>query len=92
MKMLLLTLTALAYSSSNVLLTELLPPYTQTKDSTAGFANCAGTISASNKHMPLFIKTDLIFPFCPALPYTSETIAEKGFNTHYLINLNINKI
>ena len=76
MKMLLLTLTALAYSSSNVLLTELLFPYTQTKDGTAGFSNCAGTVGAFIKRIPVFIKTDLTFSFCFALSLASETIAK----------------
>jgi hypothetical protein len=87
MKIRLLTPTALDYYSFDAFLTQLLS-YINKKGGSAGFTNCTHTINASSQNIPL-LKTDLIFLSYPALPYTSETIAGKGLNTHPLVKLNV---
>jgi len=91
MKIKLLTLTSLDYYSFNVLLTEMLVSHTQVGKAAAVFANRAGIVSVFIENTLLFIKKDLVFSSCPALPYTSGTIAEKRLQHYYLVKLNINK-
>ncbi|MEO6723597.1 MAG: hypothetical protein ABIN67_24735 [Ferruginibacter sp.] len=89
MKLRLLIPTIPDFSLFNSILTDI-PSYTQAKGEYAGFTNGDDTICASGEKKPLFINTDSIFSFyLELLQYTSQMIAGKPVNAHYIVKLKV---